>query len=470
VVINQREKECDMRILGIDLAVTAKHQAIIADERGQFVSPVIKFETCPGDLDRLRARALDGAEAECPLVVVMEATNTVWYPLAAYFERHQDTVYLVNPRVSADLARFYKRYAKSDRLSAKVLARIPVVIPDRLNRLVLSSADHLALKRGCQELDRLTSLASQMKNRLQTLDYLVWPGLKARVFHDPFGRAACWFREHFYHPQKVIEAGVAGLRQTWRADPNYNSQEGWIEPLVRLAREVLLLYGDEGEYLDYEALAAEMKRGQRRLSGAEEQARYVRLQVTRPRYRRLHPHRHLETLYGVGQEGAAVYVSFVGDIRRFPSNRTFRGWSGLVPRSNQSGEAEGKGLHITQAGPDLIKKYAYLNADVARQYDPQFAALYYDQMVNKGKHHCQAVCTCATHLLDRVRCVLLEDRPYELRDVDGTPVSPEQARQIIAERYVVPKHIRQRNNRRARRERAEKRAERKEKRRSRSRS
>lgn len=459
-----------MRILGIDLAVTAKHQAIIADERGQFVSPVIKFETCPGDLDRLRARALDGAEAECPLVVVMEATNTVWYPLAAYFERHQDTVYLVNPRVSADLARFYKRYAKSDRLSAKVLARIPVVIPDRLNRLVLSSADHLALKRGCQELDRLTSLASQMKNRLQTLDYLVWPGLKARVFHDPFGRAACWFREHFYHPQKVIEAGVAGLRQAWRADPNYNSQEDWIEPLVRLAREVLLLYGDEGEYLDYEALAAEMKRGQRRLSGAEEQARYVRLQVTRPRYRRLHPHRHLETLYGVGQEGAAVYVSFVGDIRRFPSNRTFRGWSGLVPRSNQSGEAEGKGLHITQAGPDLIKKYAYLNADVARQYDPQFAALYYDQMVNKGKHHCQAVCTCATHLLDRVRCVLLEDRPYELRDVDGTPVSPEQARQIIAERYVVPKHIRQRNNRRARRERAEKRAERKEKRRSRSRS
>jgi hypothetical protein len=64
--------------------------------------------------------------------------------------------------------------------------------------------------------------------------------------------------------------------------------------------------------------------------------------------------------------------------------------------------------------------------------------------------------------------VLKEDRPYELRDVDGTPVTVEQARAIIAERYTVPKHLRQRNNRRVRRERAERRAERKAERESRA--
>ena len=60
---------------------------------------------------------------------------------------------------------------------------------------------------------------------------------------------------------------------------------------------------------------------------------------------------------------------------------------------------------------------------------------------------------------------MTEDRPYELRDVDGTPVIPQQARAIIAERYTVPDEVRRRNTRRARRERAE----RKEKKRSRSR-
>jgi hypothetical protein len=98
----------------------------------------------------------------------------------------------------------------------------------------------------------------------------------------------------------------------------------------------------------------------------------------------------LETIKGVGQDSAAVYVSGIDDPHRFSSNRTFRGWHGLIPDSRQSGNCEGKGLHITKAGPNLVKKYAYLDADVARQWDPQIAAIYYDQLVNKGKHHnCQ---------------------------------------------------------------------------------
>ena len=84
----------------------------------------------------------------------------------------------------------------------------------------------------------------------------------------------------------------------------------------------------------------------------------------------------------------------------------------------------------------------------------------YDQMVNKGKHHNQAGCTVTTHLLDRVFVILTEDRPYELRDVDGTPVSPKQARAIVAEKYTVPEEVRKRNNRKARQASKEQRAER----------
>ena len=99
----------------------------------------------------------------------------------------------------------------------------------------------------------------------------------------------------------------------------------------------------------------------------------------------------------------------------------------------------------------------------------QIAAIYYDQVVHKGKHHNQAVCACATHLLDRVLAVMRADRPYQLRDVDGTPVSAEQARAIVAQRYVVPEEVRKRSRKRTRRERADRRAERKRLRESRPR-
>jgi transposase len=458
-----------MRIIGIDLATTAKHRAIIADGRSRFVSPLIKFDTRLADLERLRARALEGTAPGEELVVVMEATDINWYPVAVYFCDHGAIVHVVNPRMAADLARFYKRHARSDRLSAKVLARLPLVSPEGVYPLVLSGAKHLALQRACKELDRLTVQISAHKNRLQAIDRLGWPGLKTRVFKAPAAPVTRWFRDHFYDPRQVVEAGVDGVRQAWRAAEVYNEEEGWIEPLVELAKELLALYGDHGAYLDYAALSGEVRREQRRLADLEADAHQVRLKITRPRYRQLRPSRNLETIPGVGQDGAAVYTSFVGTPDRFASNRAFRGWSGMVPLSRQSGESESKGLRLSQAGPNLVKKYAYLDADAARQRDPQIAAIYYDQMVNKGKHHTQAVCACATHLLDRVRVILTEDRLYELQDVNGTPVTRQQARAIVTEHYTVPKEVRERSNRRARRQRAERQAECKEQRRSRSR-
>lgn len=449
-----------MRTLGIDLATRAAHRAIIANERGQFISPVLKFRTRRADLERLDARLRQGMPPAAPVRVVMEATDIVWYPIAVFFEQRGATVYVVHPRLAADLGRFYHRHARSDRLAAETLARLPQVIPEKLYPWVFSGADYMALQRGCRELERLTGRISASKNRLQSTDHLGWPDLHRRVFSTPASPAARWFRDHYYVPRRVVTAGRAGLQQAWRAAPSYTGDEDWIAPLVTLAQELTWLYGDADAFVDYEALAAAVRREQRRLRELEADAHAVRRHVTRPLYRKLHPSRNLESLKGVGENGAAVYVGFIGRPDRFPNNQAFRGWHGLIPRSAQSGEQDSKGLAITQAGPNPVKKFGYLNADVARHWDPQIAAIYYDQMVNKGKHHTQAVCVCATHLLDRVRAILLADRPYELRDVDGTPVTGPEARRIVIERYVVPDDVRRRNNKRVRHARRQRRAER----------
>ena len=266
------------------------------------------------------------------------------------------------------------------------------------------------------------------------------------------------FRETWYDPACVVAAGAKEMRRTFEDLSEEEDDLHWVDYLVKLAAEVLQLYGSAP--LDYALLQAEVSREQKQLASLEEREKTVWQSTVRPLYRQLHPSGHVESLLGVGEQSAAVYTSYIGRAGRFPNNRHFRGWHGLIPDSRQSGDAESKGLHISRAGPDLVKKFGFLNADIARRYDPQIAVIYHDQMMHKGKHHTQAVCTCATHLLDRVYIILKEDRPYELRDVDGTPVTREQARAIIAARYTVPQEVRQRNNRRARKERAERRMER----------
>jgi len=79
-------------------------------------------------------------------------------------------------------------------------------------------------------------------------------------------------------------------------------------------------------------------------------------------------------------------------------------------------------------------------------------------MVAYGKHHTQAVCACATHLANRIYAILKEQRPYQLRDLDGNPISPQKSR-ALCQQYRVPDEVRKRNNKRFRRHRAEKRTE-----------
>ena len=454
------------RSIGIDLSVKDVHKAIVVDEQGQFVTGLLKVQPRAAEIDRLLRQARRDAPGAA-LQAIMEPTGMAWFPVAVYLKRQGVSSYLVNSQQVADLRRFYKRHAKSDRIDVRVLAKLPQVNGDQLHALVLPDATTLACQRACRQHWRLVRHMTAIRNRVRAIDRFAWPGLE-EVFPEPWAPVVRWFRSRWYDPQQVCQRGASALAEAWELLSGETAAEaGWSAALVKLAAESVALYGGEGTYLDFAQLQSEVAREQALLAFLEEQEQYVRLKVIRPLYRQIHPSRHLETLKGVGEASAAVYASFIGDAKRFASLHAFRGWSGLVPDSRQSADAEAKGLHITQAGPELIKAYAYLDADVARRHDPQLAKLYYEQMVRFGKHHQQALCACATHLLDRILVVLREDRAYQLRDVDGTEVSSEQAHQIVAECYTVPKEVRQRNAKRKRRERADERAERKTKRESR---
>lgn len=122
----------------------------------------------------------------------------------------------------------------------------------------------------------------------------------------------------------------------------------------------------------------------------------------------------------------------------------------MVPYNRQTAQTPAQGLRLTQAGPDLIKATAYRIAEVARLWDPQVAALRYRQMMEVGKHHLQAVCARATNLPNGVYAILQDQRPHELRNMDGTPVCKKEARRICPTDYHVRDEVRKRRNHRNR--------------------
>lgn len=251
-----------MYIIGLDLAVQAAHKAVVVDEQGRFLTPLLRVHTQPGELDRLLMRARNG-QPERELCVVMEPTGMAWFPIAVYLVRHEVTVYLVNSQEVADLRRYYKRHAKSDRIDARVLARLPLANPEHLHCFHLPSAKALACQRSCKQLDRLSVSINAIQNRVQAIDRFAWPGLEERVFAEPFAPATRWMRTHWYDPGRVLEAGTATICEQWQASAFATDDTGaWCEALVDLAADVLALYGRENQYLDFTQLQAEVCREQ----------------------------------------------------------------------------------------------------------------------------------------------------------------------------------------------------------------
>jgi len=109
---------------------------------------------------------------------------------------------------------------------------------------------------------------------------------------------------------------------------------------------------------------------------------------------------------------------------------------------------EAKGLKMTKAGPSIMRMGLYQAGDIGRRWDPQFAAVYYREMVYHGKNHRQAMGAVMSHLGARVFAVLKQNRPYELRDIDGNPISKDDARRLVLSKYQVPEEIRRQRRRR----------------------
>jgi hypothetical protein len=119
-----------------------------------------------------------------------------------------------------------------------------------------------------------------------------------------------------------------------------------------------------------------------------------------------------------------------------------------VPGANQSSDSEAKGLNMTKAGPAIMRWALFQAGQIGRSHDPQLAGIYYREMVHNGKNHMQAMGAVMSHLSARVLAVLREDKPYDIRDMEGRSVSREEARKLILDKYQVSEEIRKERRRR----------------------
>ena len=439
-----------IKSVGIDLAGTGEHKVRCLDERAQMCDG-FSFETTRVGLAKLEERVFSGGSNP---VIVFEPTGLAWLLVAVYLKsRHPDSrLVRVQAQKVVALRKYLNRSSKSDKIDSLTLAKMPFIDPEKLEEIYFPPAKLYAIHRLARQRKRLENDIAGRKKRIGSIMDGYFPGLRS-AFSYPWSAQARAFLRSRVNPLAVVQRGekalhtfLAKTRKHCELDPCVESHAVYIA-----CREAAALYKASSPVgtvdVDFfTALQDEINREMRLLEIEEAESAAIAKRIEKL-YQELHPSDNLRTIPGVGLHTAPVFLSTVGDPARFRSQASFANYCGIVPGANQSSEMEAKGLRMTKAGPTIMRWALFQAGGISRAHDPQLAWTYYREMVHNGKNHMQAMGAVMSHLSARVLAVLREDKPYQIRDVDGRPVSHEEAKEIVQSRYQVPEEIRRERRR-----------------------
>jgi transposase len=428
----------ERRLVGIDLGIASAHTVRVLDGNGNTVAKRKAWPTVES-LGEVEQAALAGCPEGTRLEVVVEPTGPAWQPIAVFFIRRGHVVHRVSSAKAADLRRFLSRHAKTNGIDADTLARLPLVDPGGLRPLVLPGAEQAALDRRVRATDRLARMAAEHKVRLKDLARQLMP---MSPLTGPLGTADLAVLERWADPRQLVRVGIKRLTAVIaKASQNHQGAERATEWLAA-ARAALDLYGDDPA-VAFSDLAAEVASEVRLLRATQaELARHARERETC--YRWVDPGALARSLPGVAEVGGPALVAAMGDPHRFASGKHFRSFTGLAPKASETGHSDRKGQAMSKAGSSLLRTTLVRSADSARRQDPQLARIYWTQMVERGKDHLGAVCVVAANLAERAWAVMDRGMPYVVCDNDGKPVTPDEAKAIIAAHWTVPADVRAR--------------------------
>ena len=412
--------------IGIDAAVVAAHQIAI---RGEVREDFRVMPTLAG-----LATLTERLEPFAPAMVVAEPTAGTWLPLAHAVGDAGCEIGFVANRDSARLRKAIVGASKTDVIDADMLARCQDVLG--VGAAVVPPPGQIALRRAVRRRHVLTIDAHRVECRLWALGAWAFPDLWRACGGHTLAQPLLGRWPHLEALSKARVSSIAKVVASHRRDR---------DP-ARRAERIRDAAGGWAAFwagrLDLDALAWEVAAMLDDIAAADRRHNDTTghaLELWRTHW----PDDVLVSIPGLGPICAAAIRGWWGNVTQFHSAKAASAHAGLNPSMWSSGLTEAPSRQITKQGPAELRLALYQSANVARRHDPQLAQHYRRLMCERGHNHISANTAVARKLACRAWAVATNSRPYEPRDLDGNPVTLDQATRLANE-LTVPDDIRAR--------------------------
>jgi len=417
-------------VAGIDAAITARHHIAVReffDDGTEHLSRFTVDLTLAG-LERLSARL---AAVPAPVTAVVEPTSMTWLALALAVERAGGQMEMIGARHSSRLRGAIMGKNKSDVIDSEVLTHAGEIFDPP--PLVLASPGQLALRRAVVRRAGAVIDGNRYWRRLLSLARWAFPDVWTAFAGSESTALAVLGR--WPHLRSLASARAATLTAVVAEHTRDVADTPARAAAIKTAARGWAEFWDG--HLDLDALAVDVTE------------HLTDLQESRARVDRFtaHSRQWWEHLYGddplilslpgVGPATGPCIRAYFGDGSGFDSAKKAANYVGITPSNWSSGTMNQSRRAISKEGPAPLRLAFYQAGSVARTIDPQLAAFYHRLMTEHGHCHTQATIAVARKLAERTWKTLTTGQMYELRDLEGRPLTKRAAKELIASHYTV---------------------------------
>jgi len=352
-------------------------------------------------------------------IYFVESTGIFHLPLFFFLRSNDLKGFVLNPLCVHSTKNFDLRKVKNDAKDAESIARLAKF--QEVKYSLVPEPQILALRMMAREYYALSDMLTEMKNRLCTDLYLLFPGY-INVFGNPFGKASLEILRRYPSPRDVLAADTNEL--TSLVSKISRKTIPWAQIKVNTLLEISKL--TESMPMNFGVLSLKIKYHldgieslQNSLDGLLKQ---LHLMIDSPEFP-VKVRRYIELLKampGIGFLTAVTLIAEIGDFSKFNSPKAFVAFFGIDPSVNQSGKFNGDRNKISKRGTRFGRRVLFTAAlasiRTTRSGDainPILRDYYHQKCENKKKK--VALVAVMHKLLNYIFAVLRDEKPFALR-------------------------------------------------------
>lgn len=339
----------DTLVVGVDIAKTW-HYARAFDNRGIELGKLLRFENSAQGFVLFDAwvQEIQQKHGMTEAIVGFEPTAHYWFNLGDHLKARGHKLAILNPyHVKCARELDDNTPSKSDQKDPKTIAML--VKDGRYRDVYIPDGSYQELRELVRERERIQERLGSLSNQIVRWLDIHFPEF-VTVFKNWRGKAAWIALRRFSTPERMAEAGAQEILLAWREEmkrPSLKRAQALCsiaeQSIGRTEGSVSAVMSLQNIMTEYELLMMQMEQ-------VEDAMQESLIEI---------PHAaELLAIKGVGIVAVAIFVSEIGDIRRFKDPRQLIKYAGLNLRANSSGKYKGK-TTISKRGRSRLRHALY---------------------------------------------------------------------------------------------------------------